>query len=163
MLLKYTVASLFRVTWGFLAAAVLAIPLGLTIGWYRRAEIAFNPLIQILRPISPLAWIPIAILWLGVGDVAAVFLIFVSCFFPTAPDSMNAVQSVPSVYVNAGRNFGLTPAALIYRVLYPAVTPQLITALGRFYYTQNPALLRWSLTILWTGSCIPPSRRAKRI
>ncbi len=89
MLLKYTVASLFRVTWGFLAAAVLAIPLGLTIGWYRRAEIAFNPLIQILRPISPLAWIPIAILWLGVlgvGDVAAVFLIFVSCFFPIAPD-----------------------------------------------------------------------------
>jgi NitT/TauT family transport system permease protein len=129
LLLKYTVASLFRVTWGFLAAAVLAIPLGLTIGWYRRAEMAFNPLIQILRPISPLAWIPIAILWFGVGDVAAVFLIFVSCFFPLLLTAMNAVQSVPSVYVNAGRNFGLTPAALIYRVLYPAVMPQLITGL----------------------------------
>ena len=74
LLLKYAVASLFRVTWGFLLAAVLAIPIGLTIGWYRRAEMAFNPLIQILRPISPLAWIPIAILWFGVGDMAAVFL-----------------------------------------------------------------------------------------
>jgi NitT/TauT family transport system permease protein len=129
LLLRYAVASLFRVTWGFLAAAALGIPLGLTIGWYRRAEMAFNPLIQILRPISPLAWIPIAILWFGVGDIAAVFLIFVSCFFPLLLTAMNAVQSVPAVYVNAGRNFGLGPAAIISSVLYPAVVPQLITGL----------------------------------
>jgi NitT/TauT family transport system permease protein len=129
LLLKYAVASLFRVTWGFVAAAILAIPLGLTIGWYRRAEMAFNPLIQIFRPISPLAWIPIAILWFGVGDVAAVFLIFVSCFFPLLVTAMNAVQSVPAVFVNAGRNFGLSQTAVIYRVLYPAVMPQLITGL----------------------------------
>ena len=86
LLLKYAVASLFRVTWGFISAALLAIPIGLTIGWYRRAEMAINPLIQILRPISPLAWIPIAILWFGVGDIAAIFLIFVSCFFPLLAD-----------------------------------------------------------------------------
>jgi len=73
LLLKYVVASLFRVTWGYVLAVVLAIPLGLAIGWSRRAEMAFNPLIQILRPISPLAWIPIAILWFGVGDLAAIF------------------------------------------------------------------------------------------
>ncbi len=129
LLLKYAVASLFRVTWGFISAAVLAIPIGLTIGWYRRAEMAFNPLIQILRPISPLAWIPIAILWFGVGDLAAVFLIFVSCFFPLVLTAINAVQGIPAVFVNAGRNFGLNPAGLIYRVLYPAVIPQLITGL----------------------------------
>ena len=81
LLLKYVVASLFRVTWGFALAAVLAIPMGLIIGWYRRAEMAFNPLVQILRPISPLAWIPIAILWFGVGDLASIFLIFLGCFF----------------------------------------------------------------------------------
>jgi NitT/TauT family transport system permease protein len=129
LLLKYAVASLFRVTWGFISAAVLAIPLGLTIGWYRRAEMGFNPLIQILRPISPLAWIPIAILWFGVGDMAAVFLIFVSCFFPLLLTAINAVQGVPAMFVNAGRNFGLSPASVIYRVLYPAVIPQLITGL----------------------------------
>ena len=55
LLVKYSVASLFRVTWGFLLAAVTAIPLGLTVGWYRRAELAVNPLAQVLRPISPLA------------------------------------------------------------------------------------------------------------
>jgi NitT/TauT family transport system permease protein len=129
LLLRYAVASLFRVTWGFISAAVLAIPLGLTIGWYRRAEVAFNPLLQIFRPISPLAWIPIAILWFGVGDVAAVFLIFVSCFFPLLLTAINAVESIPEVYVNAGRNFGLGPAEIIYRVLFPAVIPQLITGL----------------------------------
>lgn len=129
LLLKYVTASLFRVTWGFVAAAVLAIPLGLVIGWYRRFEMALNPLIQIFRPISPLAWIPIAILWFGVGDLSAVFLIFISCFFPLLLTAINSVQRVPVVYVNAGRNFGMSPAGLIYRVLYPAVLPQLITGL----------------------------------
>ena len=122
-------ASLFRVTWGFVLAALLAIPMGLLIGWYRRAEMAFNPIIQILRPISPLAWIPIAILWFGVGDLAAIFLIFVGCFLPLLITAIHAAQSIPSVYVNAGRNFGLSPAGLVYRVLYPAAMPQLIIGL----------------------------------
>jgi NitT/TauT family transport system permease protein len=129
LLVKYTVASLFRVTWGFLLAAVLAIPLGLLIGWYRRGAMALNPLVQMLRPISPLAWIPIAILWFGVGDMASIFLIFMGCFFPLLLTAMQAVQSVPAVYVNAARNFGLTTPAILYRVLYPAAAPQLIVGL----------------------------------
>jgi len=129
LLLKYVVASLFRVTWGFLLAAVIAIPLGLTIGWYRRAEMAFNPLVQIFRPISPLAWIPIAILWFGVGDLSAIFLIFIGCFFSLLLTAMSAVHNIPDVYINVGRNFGLSTPAFIYRVLYPAVAPQLIVGL----------------------------------
>ena len=129
LLFKYVVASLFRVTWGFTLAALLAIPLGLTLGWYRRGEMAFNPLIEIFRPISPLAWIPIAILWFGVGDLAAIFLIFMGCFFPLLLTAMSAVHNVPAVYVNAGRNFGLGPREFISRVLYPAVMPQLIAGL----------------------------------
>ena len=129
LLFKYVVASLFRVTWGFLLAAVIAIPLGLTIGWYRRAEMAFNPLVQIFRPISPLAWIPIAILWFGVGDLAAIFLIFVGCFLSILLTAMSAVHNIPAVYINVGRNFGLSTPAFVYRVLYPAVAPQLIVGL----------------------------------
>jgi NitT/TauT family transport system permease protein len=120
LLLKYVVASLFRVTWGFALAALLAIPLGLALGWYRRGEMAFNPLVQIFRPISPLAWIPIAILW---------FLIFVGCFFPLLLTAMNAVHNIPAVYINAGRNFGLSPSAFVRRILYPAVIPQLLVGL----------------------------------
>ena len=126
LLFKYVVASLFRVTWGFLLAVLLAIPLGLLIGWNRRLNMAFNPLIQILRPISPLAWIPIAILWFGVGDVSSIFLIFLGCFFPLLLTAIVAVRSIPAVYLNAGRNFGLRPTALIARVLFPAVIPQLL-------------------------------------
>lgn len=129
LLVRYIVASLFRVTWGFVGAALIAIPIGLTIGWYHRAELAFNPLIQLLRPISPLAWIPIAILWFGVGDVAAIFLIFLASFLPLTVTAMNAVASIPDVYLNAGRNFGLQRSQIVFDVLYPAVTPQLIIGL----------------------------------
>ena len=129
LLLKYVVASLFRVTWGFTSAAIIAIPAGLAIGWYRRSEMALNPLIQILRPISPLAWIPISILWFGVGDIAAMFLIFLASLLPLTLTAINAVGSIPPVFVNAGRNFGLSPVQLVYRVLYPAVIPQLIIGL----------------------------------
>jgi len=126
LLLKYAVASLFRVTWGFLLAAVIATPLGLLVGWYRRAELAANPLVQLFRPISPLAWIPLAILWFGVGDTAAIFLIFIGCFFPLLLTAMSAVQRVPAMYVNVGRNFGLSTREFVSRVLYPAVLPQLL-------------------------------------
>jgi NitT/TauT family transport system permease protein len=87
---------------------------------------ALNPLIQVFRPISPLAWIPISILWFGVGDMAAIFLIFLASFLPLTVTGINAVASIPTVYINAGRNFGLGNASLVYRVLYPAVLPQLI-------------------------------------
>jgi NitT/TauT family transport system permease protein len=129
LLFKYIVASLYRVTWGYLTAALLAIPIGLAIGWYRRSELALNPIIQILRPISPLAWIPISILWFGVGDMAAIYLIFLASFLPITVTAMNAVSRIPTVHLNAGRNFGLSQAQLVYRVVYPAVMPQLIIGL----------------------------------
>ena len=129
LLFKYVVASLFRVTWGFLLAVVTALPLGFTIGWNRRLEWALNPLIQILRPISPLAWIPIVILWFGVGDLAAVFLILVGCFLPLLLTAINAVHNIPPVYLHAGKNFGLSFPAMVCRVLYPAAMPQLIVGL----------------------------------
>jgi len=129
LLFKYVVASLFRVTWGYLSAVVLAIPIGLFLGWHRRAGIAFNPLIQILRPISALAWIPVSILWFGVGDRSAIFLIFIASFLPLAVSSMNAVHSIDPIHLNAARNFGLSQAQLVCRVIYPAALPQVILGL----------------------------------
>src|SRR5437773_858485 len=129
LLVKYVVASLFRVTWGYVSAAVLAIPFGLLLGWYNRGEKSINPLLQIFRPISPLAWIPISILWFGVGDMAAVFLIFLASFLPMTVTAMNAVRNIATVHLNAGRNFGLSEMQLVYHVLYPAVMPHLIVGL----------------------------------
>jgi NitT/TauT family transport system permease protein len=129
LLAKYVVASLFRVTWGFVLAACLAIPFGLVLGWYTRGERAFNPLIQLFRPISPLAWIPISILWFGVGDLSAIYLIFLASFLPLTVTAMNAVHNIAPVHLNAGRNFGLSEMQVISRVLLPAVMPQLIVGL----------------------------------
>src|ERR1051325_10696774 len=91
LLVKYVVASLFRVTWGYLAALVVALPLGIGLGLVRIGEMAANPILQILRPISPLAWIPIAILWFGVGDVSAMFLIFLASLLPLTVTALHAV------------------------------------------------------------------------
>src|SRR6476661_168118 len=127
LLLKYIVASLFRVTWGFTLALVLGIPFGLILGWYSRAFQAFNPLIQILRPISPIAWIPVAILWFGVSDAAPIFLIFLASVFPITVATIAAVQNMQPVYLRAAQNFGLGRWELFHRVIFRASLPQIIT------------------------------------
>jgi NitT/TauT family transport system permease protein len=128
-LVRHVVASLFRVTWGYLAAVAAAIPLGLALGRSPRFGGAMTPLLELARPISPLAWIPLAILWLGVGDLSAVFIIFVGAFLPLVLAARSASRSVPDIHLRAGRNFGLSPAALAWRIVLPAALPQLLAAL----------------------------------
>jgi NitT/TauT family transport system permease protein len=122
-------ASLFRVSWGYLAAVVWAVPAGLWLGSVRRAELAFGPWLEVLRPISPLAWIPIAILWLGVGDLAAIAIIFFASFLPLTFVVKDAVRRIPQVHLQAGSNFGLEPRMLVRKVILPAILPQLIVGL----------------------------------
>jgi NitT/TauT family transport system permease protein len=123
------VDSLRRVAIGFGTAALLGIPLGLILGWYPAANQVVNPVIQILRPISPLAWIPVTILLFGVGDHAATSLIFLGAFFPITVACVDGVANVPSVYRRAGRNFGLKPMQLLTHVVFPAALPQIIVGL----------------------------------
>ena len=129
LLVKYVVASLFRVTYGFLLAVIVGVPGGLLLGWYRFAFDALNPLLQAFRPISPIAWIPVAILWFGVSDAAPVFLIFLASVFPIALSATAAVQSMQPVYLRAARNFGLSQVQLFARVVFPACLPQVITGI----------------------------------
>lgn len=129
VLFKYVVASLFRVTTGYLLAVFIGIPLGLTMGWFTRFRLAFNPAIQVLRPISPIAWIPLAILWFGVSDLAPVFLIFLASLFPITTAAMAAVQNIQLVYIRAARNFGIGGLTLFKKVVLPAALPQILTGL----------------------------------
>jgi len=129
LLWAYIGDSLRRVALGFAAAAALGIPLGLTLGWYPAANQTLNPLLQILRPISPIAWSPVAIILFGVGDATAVFLIFLGAFFPIVVACVSGVSNVPSVFRRAGRNFGLTPLQLLAKVIFPAALPQIIIGL----------------------------------
>jgi NitT/TauT family transport system permease protein len=129
LLLKYVVASLFRVSWGFGLAVAIGVPVGLVLGWYSRAFQAFNPLIQILRPISPIAWIPVAILWFGVSDAAPIFLIFLASVFPITVSAIAAVQNMQLVYLRAAQNFGLSTGELFRQVIFRACLPQIITGI----------------------------------
>lgn len=122
-------ASLFRVTCGFFLAVAVGVPLGLVVGWSTRAFEALNPIIQGLRPVSPIAWIPFAILWFGIGDGAGIFLIFLSSFFPITVGTVAAVQNISLVHQRSAMNFGLKGVELMRRVVLPAALPQIITSL----------------------------------
>lgn len=128
-LINDIIASLFRVTVGFVLAAGLGVPLGLWLGQRRRPRLALQPLINFFRCLSPLALIPFAILWFGIGDAPAIFLIFMASFFPLALATMSAVAGIPTVYFRVARDYGFRGAALLTRVVFPAVLPQIITAL----------------------------------
>ena len=128
-LVGYAFASLFRVTWGFLLAVAAAIPIGLLLGWHTRLYRAFNPLIQVLRPISPIAWIPIAILLLKNDDPRSIFLIFISTFFPVLVSTTAAVRNIPQVYIRSAANFGCTGRRLFEKVVLPAALPQILVGL----------------------------------
>jgi NitT/TauT family transport system permease protein len=121
--------SLRRVAIGFGTAAVVGIPLGLMLGWYPAVNQVLNPVLQILRPVSPIAWIPIAIILFGIGDHAAVFLIFLGAFFPIVVACVSGVSNVPSIFRRAGRNFGLSPTQILARVVFPAALPQILIGL----------------------------------
>jgi NitT/TauT family transport system permease protein len=125
----YVGDSLRRVATGYFLALFLGVPAGLALGWHPALASAFNPVIQMARPISPLAWMPLAILWFGVSEAAPGFLIFLGAFFPIVVASMNGVRSVPAMYLQAGRNFGLSTPRLLARVVFPAALPQILVGL----------------------------------
>ncbi len=128
-LARYTLDSLRRVAIGYAVAVALGVPLGLWMGLSATVFAAANPLVQILRPISPIAWIPIAIVLFGIGEGAPIFLIALAGVFPIASSVAAHVRSVPPMFVAAARNFGLGEAAIIRRVLFPAVLPRMLSSL----------------------------------
>jgi len=128
-LLEHVAASLFRVGTGYLLAAALAIPLGILMGWFNGLFVSLNPLTQILRPISPIAWIPLAIIWFGVGNLAPIFLIFLSSFFPMALETTAGVHTIERQYIRAAENFGVSGLALFRQVVIPAALPQIIVGM----------------------------------
>jgi NitT/TauT family transport system permease protein len=122
-------ASLFRVGAGFGLAVLVGIPLGLWMGWVGAAYRTFNPIFQMLRPISPIAWIPVAILWFGVGEVSPIFLIFISSVFPLIVQTTSGVHTIDRRYLRAAANFGVPRSVLFRQVVIPAVLPEIIVGM----------------------------------
>ncbi len=129
VLLHHIAASLMRVAVGYLIAVALAIPLGVAMGWNAALYRALNPLVQMLRPISPIAWIPLSILWFGVGNAAPIFLIILSSFFPVVVGTIAGVHAVERQYIRAAENFGIRGFRLMQHVVIPAAMAQIVTGM----------------------------------
>ena len=126
---EHIAASLLRVGAGFLMAVGVAVPMGLWLGRVDGAFRTLNPIFQILRPISPIAWIPLAILWFGVGDVSPVFLIFIASVFPMIVQTTAGVHTIEQRYQHAAENFGVSRSVLFRQVIIPAVLPEIIVGM----------------------------------
>lgn len=120
-------ASFKRVFVGFLIGGGLALPLGLLMGTSQLLYKIFNPIIQVLRPIPPIAYIPLSILWFGLGDPPAYFLISLGAFFPVLMNTIAGVRTVDSIYIRAARNLGASGFTMFRRVILPAALPQILT------------------------------------
>jgi NitT/TauT family transport system permease protein len=119
--------SLYRVVVGFAIGGGLALPLGLAMGASRLVYAWMNPLVQILRPIPPIAYIPLAILWFGLGNPPAVFLIALGAFFPVLMNTIAGVRQVDGIYLRAARSLGAGPGTMFVRVILPAAVPYILS------------------------------------
>ncbi|GAC1541832.1 MAG: ABC transporter permease [Vulcanimicrobiaceae bacterium] len=122
-------ASLKREIVAFILAAALAIPLGIAMGWWRGVRRQMVPVTELVRPVPPLAWIPLGILWFGIGDLENVFIIFVAIFFPVLINTIAGVRSVDLYLIRAARALGANESAILRRVVLNAALPQIFTGL----------------------------------
>jgi NitT/TauT family transport system permease protein/taurine transport system permease protein len=130
--------SVKLVLMGFAVAVATGVPLGLAMGWSRRVEALVNPAFLLIRPIPPLAWIPLAIVWLGLGDGAKVLVIWFAAFVPSVINSYAGVRSIEPYMIEAARTLGVRRWMLVREVLVPAALPMIFTG------------LRLSLQACWT-------------
>lgn len=124
-----TIASLYRVAWGFSTAVIVAVPLGLVIGRSLSTRAALMPWVNFFRSLSPIAWVPFAIVWFGIGDPPAIFILFLATFFQMVLATSAAAASVPKVYYRVAEDMGLRGRRVLLDITLPAILPQLVTAL----------------------------------
>ncbi|MBS0532175.1 MAG: ABC transporter permease [Proteobacteria bacterium] len=141
----HILSSLSVVLGGWLLAAVVGVPLGIAMAWWQRLRWTVFPVFQLVRPVPPLAWIPLAIIWLGIGISARMSVVFVAALVPWVLNSMQAVVSVDPILVQAARTLGASNRAILTRVVARTALPTLIAgariALGNAWTTVIAAEL----------------------
>ena len=117
--------SMYRFAAGYLTSVTVAVLLGLILGRLPKVFQYVNPALQLLRPISPTAWMPFIVLLFGIGDVPAVVIIFIAAFFPVLLSTVAAVGNIDPIYLKVSKNFGISQPALTWKVIFPAAFPQI--------------------------------------
>ncbi|MFM5883154.1 MULTISPECIES: ABC transporter permease [Methanobrevibacter] len=128
-LLTNTIDTLYKVFAGLILASIVAIPLGIVLGWYKTLEDICTFVISILRPIPPVAWIPFSILWFGIGTFPAVFIIFMGCVFPILVYTIDGVKRTDKVLVESAQTLGANDWNILRRVVLPSTIPYIVSGL----------------------------------
>ena len=148
---EHVLRSVLLVTMGFTVAASIGVALGLAMGASRVVEAFVNPIFLVLRPIPPLAWIPLAILWLGLGDSAKIFLIWVAAFTPSVINTYAGVRNIDPTLLEAARVHGARPGRLMAEVLVPGALPMIFTGLRLSLQASWTTLVAAELVGAFTG------------
>ena len=128
-LVKNTIDTLFKVFSSLILASVVAIPLGILLGWYQTLEDLASFVISILRPIPPVAWIPFSILWFGIGTIPAVFIIFMGCVFPILVYTLDGVKRTDKVLIESAQTLGANDWHVLRKVILPSTVPYIVSGL----------------------------------
>lgn len=145
-------ASLSRVLIAWTLSALVALPLGLVMGRSKRFEKVVDPFIELFRPISPLAWIPLAILWFGIGEVGKIFIIYIATFFPILLNTVSGVKAVDPVLVRAGQVLGCNSEGELFRkVILPAAMPTILVGFRIAFGTGWAAIIAAELVAAQSG------------
>ncbi len=128
-IIKHILISLKRVLIGFSLAAITGILLGLILGYFKKIGEYFHPIIELLRPIPPIAWIPLAILFFGLGDSSAYFIVFLGAFFPIFTNTFFGAISLPQIYKNITLSFETPPLIFFQKILFYFSLPYIFTGL----------------------------------
>jgi NitT/TauT family transport system permease protein len=121
--------SLLRVLLGFAVAVLVAIPLGVIMGWSRIASYVIDPVIEVVRPIPPIAWIGLALIWFGLDITSAIFLVFIGAFFPILLNTISGVRNVDKKLIEVASTFGATDFEILRKVVIPAALPTIYTGM----------------------------------
>ena len=144
--------SVFRVLCAWSLGAVVGVPLGFAMGRWRRLERVLDPAVELFRPISPLAWIPLAILWFGIDEGGKIFVVFIGTFFPILLNTIAGAKSIDPVLISAGRILGCTNDVSLFRkVVLPASLPHVIVGLRISFGTGWAAIIAAELVAARAG------------
>ncbi|WP_315833596.1 ABC transporter permease [Bradyrhizobium prioriisuperbiae] len=127
--LRDAFSSAWRVAFGFAIAAATGVIAGTAIGWWRTAETMLEPTLQMLRPIPPVSWIPLAIIWFGIANKPAIFLVFLGAFFPILMNTIHGVKGVDRNLIRAGAMMGASERQLLRHIVLPAALPSIFAGL----------------------------------
>jgi taurine transport system permease protein len=126
---EHILQSVKLIVMGFFAATLIGVPLGLWMGWSRKAEAIVNPIFLLIRPIPALAWIPLAIVWLGLEDAAKVMILWFAAFVPSVINSFTGVRSIDRPIIEASRMLGVRGWSVVKDVIIPGALPSIFTGL----------------------------------